>query len=398
LNSIKGKDHPPLSHQGKQWSFSHPLNSPTIQALAKKRKDVVIIFDDMARPTPVADIVPYVLEELELGGIRDEQVRFIVANGAHRTHTRLDFEKKLGRNVLARFPVYNHNPYENCIFVGKTSRGSSVLINAEVMACDLKIGIGCVVPHITAGFGGGGKIILPGVAHIDTLHDNHSRLGGRGKPAGGNILGNIHPTVGLGKVENNIMALDQLEAAKMVGLDTKIDAIVDLKRRITHLFVGDVTAVRTEGVRVAREFYLTEQAQEMDVVVVNAYSKGNEAGIAMLLGAQSLKKEGGDLVLISHTPEGQIPHYWSGSFGKDRGGRAWGPRPLPPRVNRMIFFSPYPDLAGCDFFGPLDSIKCVSSWNEVMSILESEHKGGTKVVIYPDATVQYFGAEAHQLS
>ena len=82
---------------------------------------------------------------------------------------RVDFAKKLGEETLSRFPVYNHNPFVNCVYVGTTSYGTEVFINAEVMKCDLKITIGSIVPHIFAGFGGGSKIIMPG----GNLYRNH---------------------------------------------------------------------------------------------------------------------------------------------------------------------------------------------------------------------------------
>jgi nickel-dependent lactate racemase len=392
LNGFRGQNEEALSREELGAGFMKPISTDRIRSLAKDRREAVILFDDISRPTPAAKIVPYIIEEMRAGGIKDEQIRFVVANGAHRTHTLIDFEKKLGKEIVERFRIYNHNPYENCEYIGRTSSGSSILINSEVMSCDLKIGIGCVVPHITAGFGGSGKIILPGVAHIDTIEENHCRVGGRGRPEKEHIMGRLHPLVGLGKFENNPMALDQLEAAQMAGLDVKIDAIVNLRREITHLFVGEVSAVRETGIRVAKEFYLTEQEQEMDVVIANAYSKGNEADLAIPLGASSLKKEGGDLVVISDCPEGQICNYFCNSFGKNAAGRVWGPRPMPSCVNRLVVFSPYVDWAGAELFGPSDKVLWAKSWGEVMAILETDHGNGTKCVIYPDATIQYFGA------
>jgi nickel-dependent lactate racemase len=115
----------------------------------------VIIFDDLSRPTRASELVPHILAELKAGGIADEAIRFVAGTGAHGAMKLMDFEKKLGRNVVQKFDVYNHNPYENCTYVGQTSRGTPVYLNSEVMSCDLKILLGCIVPHPTAGFGGG---------------------------------------------------------------------------------------------------------------------------------------------------------------------------------------------------------------------------------------------------
>jgi nickel-dependent lactate racemase len=144
-----------------------------IRELARGKKEVVIIFDDMTRVTRTAEVVPSVLEELALAGIPENKIRFICALGNHGASTRVDFVKKLGEDVMKRFPVYNHNPFFNCSYVGTTSAGTKVHVNDEVMKCDFKIAIGSVVPHPTTGFGGGGKIILPGVASIETAQAFH---------------------------------------------------------------------------------------------------------------------------------------------------------------------------------------------------------------------------------
>ncbi|MFH1646305.1 MAG: lactate racemase domain-containing protein, partial [Chloroflexota bacterium] len=166
---MAGHDRPALKPAEIGKAVARPPGLPPLREYARGKKEVVIIFDDMARVTRVADIVPHVLAELAAAGIADGQIRFIAAVGCHGAMNRLDFVKKLGEDVLARFPVYNHDPFANCVEVGTTAGGTRVLINAEVMRCDLKIAVGSIVPHIMAGFGGGGKIVLPGVAAYETI-------------------------------------------------------------------------------------------------------------------------------------------------------------------------------------------------------------------------------------
>jgi len=382
---MRGHDWPVLSEQELRNAFEHPVGSKRIRELARGVKDVAIIFDDMTRPTPVAQIVPYVLAELREAGVTDENIRFIVALGAHGAHNHIDFRKKLGESVAEKYPVYNHNPYENCKFVGTTSWGTPVSVNAEVMSCDLKIGIGCIVPHPFTGFGGGGKIILPGVASIDTIEANHGPLMQRAIESG------QRDSIGLGHFDNNIIHLDVNEAARLAGLDIKIDAIVNLRREIAALFVGEVAAVHTEGVRVAREFYATEPVDGADIVIANAYSKANEAGLAIPVGARLIRENGGDLVILANTPEGQVTHYVMRSFGKSIGGRLWQPRSrLPSRVNRLMVFTPHIDRAGADWLAPPEAIIWLKTWDDVLKKLKMAYPGAARVVVIPDATVQYF--------
>jgi len=379
---MKGGERRKLTHKEMERAFQKPIGSKTIQELARGKKEVAILFDDMARATPVYEIAPLVIRELEKAGISDQQIRFIAALGAHGANTAIDFRKKLGGEVLDRFSVYNHHPFNYCNDLGRTSRGTPVSINREVMACDLKIGIGCIVPHSFSGFGGGGKIILPGVAHIESITYNHGTLVKK------------HPDcVGLGRIEGNIPRLDIEEAARMARLDVKIDGILNLRGEITSLFVGDPILEHQEGMKLARDVYATNAAKNMDIVIVNSYSKPNECAIAPFIGIPSLKESGGDLVIIANEPAGQVVHYLFGEFGKCGEGDLQLPVPMPSKVKRLILLSPFKDYAGACFFRQAPSILWAKTWDGVLNLLREEWGNKANVAIYPDGTIQYFKAE-----
>jgi nickel-dependent lactate racemase len=296
----------------------------------------------------------------------------------------MDFVQKLGPEIPPRFPVYNHNPYDNCTYLGTTSRGTSVSINSEVMSCDLKIAIGAIVPHPQSGFGGGGKIILPGVAHIDTIVANHKKLCELTESGGMECN-----TWGL--IENNVMRLDIEETARMAGLDAMVNAVVNLHRDTIGLFVGDLVDAHREGTKLSRKVYATETPEPADVVVANCYSKANEGILATNTANKLLKEEGGDLIIICNIPEGQICHYADRSFGKARGGGLWGPiKKLPDRAKRMIALGPYIDKAGLDWIGPPELITIASSWSEILDMLKKSYGDKARVTVIPDATLQYF--------
>src|SRR3990170_2322761 len=169
----RGHDRPRLSAEEMQRAFDSPFGTPPLRELARGRKQVAILFDDITRPTRTHEIASYVLKEPAAAGISDDQIRFIAAVGTHGAHDNLAHRLKLGQEILERFPVFNHNPYENCVEVGTTSRGTRLAGNREGMNCDLRLAIGCVLPHPQVGFGGGGKIILPGGSHIDSITHFH---------------------------------------------------------------------------------------------------------------------------------------------------------------------------------------------------------------------------------
>jgi nickel-dependent lactate racemase len=375
---MHGHDASALGDDEISKAFHKPIGTKTIRELAKGKKEVAILFDDMSRPTPSAVLVPYILEELAAAGIPDDNVRFIAAIGAHGSMNGIDFRKKLGDEVMGRFLVYNHNPYENCTPLGMSSQGTPISINSEVMSCDLKIGIGYIVPHLLSGFGGGGKIILPGVASMDTIDANHTRLG-------------LSSTIGIGKYEGNVLEQDINEAAKMAGLDVKVDVILNLKREITALFVGDPIEEHIQGVKLAKKHYATDMVNDADIVVANCYSKANEMVLAPGVASPLLSSEGGEMVLIVATPEGQINHYLIRSFGKNFGGRAWCRRTsLPRNTKRLTVMAPYSDKVGGDWIAPHDSIDWAKTWTEVIQGLKNRHGDKAKVAVIPDATVQYF--------
>lgn len=91
----------------------------------------------------------------------------------------IDFRKKLGDDVVRDYAIFNHNPYENCADVVVSPSGVPIQLNREFMACDLKIGIGCITPHVHVGFGGGGKMIMPGIASFETIKAFHMEVPAR---------------------------------------------------------------------------------------------------------------------------------------------------------------------------------------------------------------------------
>jgi nickel-dependent lactate racemase len=380
-----------LNQREIQDTFLNPIGTPRIAELARGKKEVAILFDDLSRPTKVAELVPYILKELNEAGISDDNIRFIPTLGTHGAMKLTDYVKKLGTDVVRRFPVYNHNAYENCSYLGQTSRGTNVRINSEVMSCDLKITIGAILPHLSAGFGGGAKAILPGVAHIDTIWENHTNLTPQGQPTPEDPLGGKDPLVGFGKMENNVQRLDMEEAARMAGLDVIVNVVVDIYRDTIGLFVGDLVQAHREGVKLAETLYATKTPDRADVVIMNCYAKANEGVVALGMCSSLLKEEGGDLVVICNIPEGQICHYLARSFGKLIGGRLWTRRTkLPRNTKRMIALGPYIDKAGLDWLGPADLVSMAYSWADALDMLKKAYSHNPRVVVIPDATLIYF--------
>jgi lactate racemase len=386
VRNMAGYDRPRLSPAQIKKAIGSPIGMAPLREYARGKKEAVIIFDDMARVTRVSDIIPHVLDEMAAAGIADNHVRFIAACGCHGAMDRIDFVKKLGDSVLARFPVYNHNPFANCTFAGTTKRGTRLCINAEVMKCDLKIAVGSIVPHLMAGFGGGGKIILPGVSAYESILALHSPPRATGK------AGAKPPVTGMGLTENNPRRDDVDEAPAIVGLDIKIDALVNLWGETSGIFAGSPGPAYAAALAEARKHYLTSLAKDSDIVIANSFAKASEAINGLLIAFSSVNAEGGDVVLIANAPEGQATHYLMGPFGNTISGELSLQIKPPANVNRLIIFSEYPELSARNYLEDTDKIVLVNKWDDVTKLLQASHGPGTKVAVYPSADIQYFAA------
>ena len=167
IQKMEGHDKKKLTYQEITEKINNPTGTQPLNKLSKGRNKCCIIFDDMTRPTKVYQILPAILSQLYEGGLTKDQIVFVMATGAHGGRNLIDFQKKLGTEIPEQFLVFPHNTYENLTYLGETSFGTPIHINKEVMSCDLKISVGSIMPHFGYGFGGGSKIILPGVAGID---------------------------------------------------------------------------------------------------------------------------------------------------------------------------------------------------------------------------------------
>ena len=247
-------DLPPLTEEALLQRIRNPVGMSPIRELAAGGKEAVIVFDDLSRGTPAGVLARLVIRELLAAGMTREHIRLLCALGNHAPLTRADFVRKLGEDLVERFPIYNHNPYEHLVKVGVDSTGQDVLVNREFMACDVRVGIGSVSPHPMNGFGGGGKLIFPGLAGIQTTWANHARrqfAPFSPKPCG---------------LRREIEAMTD-----MVRPFFKLDAILNAKLDIVELRAGEPRREYAQAVALSRTLNAMRRAPgRRDVVFVNA--------------------------------------------------------------------------------------------------------------------------------
>jgi nickel-dependent lactate racemase len=276
-------------------ALAKPIGSARLCDCAKGKKKVLIISDDIHRPTPVREFLPAVLGELFAAGLKHRNIEFLLALGTHRPMTRDEMVVKLGDEIVRKFEVQNHlwdNP-ELLDFVGNTDSGVPVWVNKKVAQADLVIGLGAIMPIEVCGFTGGGKIIVPGVCGEITNSQMHWTR-----------VDVPHHEI-IGKADNLIRAcIDQL--ARKAGLDFIVNVILDANQKIVYAVAGDMIAAHRHGCEIAMKVYGVEFDREYDIVIADGYPfdiefwKVNKA----LDTAGIVVKKGGVVIIVSPCYEG----------------------------------------------------------------------------------------------
>lgn len=270
-----------------------PLGAPPLRALVRRGETVVILVDDHTRATPVARILPFVLEELRRGGVREEDITLFITHGTHRLSTETEVQAKLGREIVGRFRIEQHRCTDESrqTYIGLTSRGTPVWINRVVAEADRRIGIGHIGPSPYAGYSGGYKLILPGAAALDTINVNHSLV----------PLGFRQP----GRTDVPCR-LDIDEAGNMVGLDFVVDVVLSQDEQIVRAFAGAPEAVFREGIALARMVSEVAVPPDLDIAVTAGYPYDLDLyqAVRAVEYADAIVRPGGSILLVAACPDG----------------------------------------------------------------------------------------------
>lgn len=377
---MAGHNAPVLTPAQLAEQMSQPIGTQTLRELAEGKKTVVVTFDDLTRTTPTYTMAPWVVGELRAAGIRDENVLFLASFGTHRPMTAAEVEKKLGKEIVANHPWVNHNVFDCLKEVGTTSFKNKVLLNQTFLGTELKICLSGIKVHYDAGYGGGAKAVLPGVAGLSSVEYNHI-----------NILRNIR-TSGPVRIFKNEMRLDMIEAARMAKVDFSVQLLYNQKLRPLRAFSGDIVDAHHAAVRLAAKTYCTPTFKDADIVVANAYPQNAQAYHGQRWIRLSIK-QGGTGVLILQHPLGLDPvHYLNNRTAGRSGATYWDlHRRMPgrgPGGSKLIVYSQYLTRALKDNYGS-DTDFC-AKWADVIKILQERHKGSdVKVAVYPYAGMQH---------
>lgn len=276
-------------------ALANPIGAPPLATLAQGARAVLIVCDDVSRPTPAFKIIPHVLEELHAARVSDGRIAFMMALGTHRPMTPDEMRAKVGEEVYARYPVFNHAWDDPSMleYMGETPDGVPVWINRRVAQADLVVGIGRIMPIDVCGFTGGGKILIPGCCGEITNSEMHWM---RASTQAEGVVGTRDNPVRA--------AIDAL--ARQAGLSFIVNVVVDAHGRIRSCVAGDLAAAHREGVRRARAFHQVAFPARPDVVLADAFPFDIEFWQAnkALDTAGLVVRPGGQVIVVSPCYEG----------------------------------------------------------------------------------------------
>jgi nickel-dependent lactate racemase len=281
-----------------------PLERAPLQDTVRAGQKVAISVCDITRAQPRIEMLNALFEEMP--HVRDEDVTILIATGTHRANTPDELERMLGREILRRYTVINHDSRDASTLarVGTTSTGVQVFLNRQFLAADVRITTGFVEPHFFAGFSGGPKMVAPGLAGLDTVMTLHDAR----------HIG--HPLATWGVTEGNPIHDDVREIARMVTVHFALDVTLNREQKITAAFAGDVFAEHRAACAHAKDTAMRRVASPFDVVVTTnsgyPLDQNLYQAVKGMSAAAKIVKRGGTIVAAAECRDG-LPNH--GSYG-----------------------------------------------------------------------------------
>lgn len=285
------------SKDGLKELLKNPICSISLKELIFQRKaqKILIIVNDITRPTPYKIILPPLLSELKEAGISKEDINFIVATGIHRRNSKEELGNIFGEDLISTYKFINYNADSPDLhYLGKLKSGNELWINSIVSKVDFIITTGVIVPHYFAGFSGGRKSVLPGICGRKTIEANHAKM--------------VHPNARAGNLKGNPVHQEMQETAEKVGVDFNINVITNENHEIVEIVAGGLFESWQRGVEECKKIYLCPIKQKADVVIVSTGGYPKDINVYQahkaLDNAYQAVKPGGTIILLAECTEG----------------------------------------------------------------------------------------------
>jgi nickel-dependent lactate racemase len=239
--------------------LDHPINSRPLLELARRRRRACLVVSDLTRPVPNRIILPAILETLHQAGLKAADITILIATGMHAPLTGIELNELLGSEIVATYPVVNHDCHDQSRNIQVAEfEGHSIEIDRIFLEADLKIATGLIEPHHIAGYSGGGKSILPGLASFNSMKFMHAFA----------MLQD--PRVRTINLADNPFQQYVRRAAQAAGLDFIVNVFINKSREICAVFSGELEAAHNEGCRVVEDHAVAFLDEPVDLVVASA--------------------------------------------------------------------------------------------------------------------------------
>ena len=279
-------------------ALDNPLGAEPLHAWLKTGSRVCIAFTDITRATPNHRLIPWLLEYLHRHRVEREQIILLNQTGTHRPNTQGELKQILTEGIVEKYRVINHEPNNAAalVQVGTTQSGTPALLNRLFVTADVRIATGFIEPHLFAGFSGGVKNIVPGLAGQQTVMHNH----------GFRNLDDPHATFGV--TGGNPLWEELREIALMAGPTFLLNVALNNDRSITGVFAGQLLESHAVGCDFVRKSAMKRVEAPYDVVITTnsgyPLDQNLYQGVKGMSAAARIVREGGTIILAAECREG----------------------------------------------------------------------------------------------
>ena len=279
-----------------------PMGTRPLLKLVQPRDQLAIVFSDLTRPMPNNRVLPPLLEELDRAGVRDESIVLINALGTHRPQTEAELRRMLEEKLVDRYRIVQHDAWdkESLVEVARNRAGRPVCIHRAYVEASVRILTGFIEPHFFAGFSGGPKAVLPGIADIDAILDNH----------GPDMI--AEPKATWAVTEGNPLWEEMRDVVESTSPTFLLNVTLNQKRQITAVFAGDVLEAHRAGVAFARQKAMQPVPERFDVVITSNSGYPLDLNLYQAVKGMSaaalIAKPGGDIILAAECWDGIPDH------------------------------------------------------------------------------------------
>lgn len=246
----------PDDHAAFLEAVRSPLSAEPLAGLVKPGETLAIVTTDGTRPVPHKKLIPWILDELK---VKPKEVVVITGTGSHRGNTPEELMNMFGERVMTECRVINHDSFDpsRLVKVGTTPRGNDVTFCRDYVEADRKIILGFIEPHFFAGFSGGPKALLPGIAGIESILSFHDSY----------LIG--HPQATWGILEDNPLQHETRAACRMCPPDFMVNVTLNGEKAITGVYAGDWLEGHRAGAAFVKEHATVGFDEPFDVVITS---------------------------------------------------------------------------------------------------------------------------------